>query len=164
MPISRKDFFERYVVAPYHAWRDDDPLCEWKALATAGGINALIEHAFREANPTEPIGTSAYDKKLDRYRENLGCAVEHQHIKYVVETYKHVEKRINPRKPQPVPDKFDDMQVQATGPFSLDFSARDFDVKPELGFPYHDGTSHVPWIPLLVPVEKCIAYWRGILP
>jgi hypothetical protein len=41
----------------------------------------------------------------------------------------------------------------------------DFDVaRPQLGFPYQDGTSPVQWVPLRATVEKCITYWRSRLP
>jgi hypothetical protein len=156
MPVDPKDFFKLYVLAPYAAWCDDE-LCQWKALATASGINALVEQAFRATNPTDPIGTSAYQQKLRGYRQKLECVVEHQHIRYIVEAYKHVELRGSAK----VPGSFDMMQEQRAGDFSADFS-RDFDVvRPQLGFPYDDGIGSMPsWIPLRRPVEKCIAYWK----
>ena len=92
MPVDPKDFFKLYVLAPYAAWCEDE-LFEWKALATASGINALVEQAFRATNPTDPIGTLAYQQKLGGYRQKLECVVEHQHIRYIVEAYKHVELR-----------------------------------------------------------------------
>jgi hypothetical protein len=161
VPATPKDFFNLYVLAPYEAWIKDDELCEWKAMATAGGINALVEHACRAANPTDPIDTPAYKQKLGVYRKGLGCAVEHRHIQYVVETYKHVE--LN--KPQRVPGSFDAMQSQIAGDFSpTDFSS-DFDVaRLQLGFPYQDGASPVQWVPLRATVEKCITYWRSRFP
>ena len=94
MPVDPKDFFKLYVLAPYAAWADDE-LCQWKALATASGINAFVEQAFRATNPTDPIGTSAYQQKLGGYRQELECVVEHQHILYIVEAYKHVELKIS---------------------------------------------------------------------
>jgi hypothetical protein len=156
MPFDPKDFFKLYVLAPHAAWCDDE-LCEWKALATASGINALVEHALRSANPTDPIDNPAYQQKLGDYRKKLGCSVEHRHIQYIVETYKHVELRGSKK----VPGSFDMMQEQQAGAFSPAFS-RAFDVvRSQLGFPYDDGTGTMPWIPLRRPVEKCIAYWKG---
>ena len=156
MPVDPKDFFRLYVLAPYAAWCEDE-LCEWKALATAGGINALVEHALRAANPTDPIGSPAYQQKLGDYRKNLGCPVEHRHIQHIVETQKHVELKDSTR----VPGSFDMMQEQRAGAFSAAFS-QEFDVvRPQLGFPYDDGTGSMPsWIPLRRTVEKCIAYWK----
>ena len=159
MPINPTGFCKLYVLAPYAAWCEDE-LCEWKALATAGGINALVEHALRAANPTDPIDTPAYKQKLGDYRKNLGCPVEHQHIRYVVETYKHVELKNSGK----VPDSFDTIQEQQAGAFSPAFSSAFDVVRPQLGFPFDDGTGAVPsWIPLRRPVEKCIAYWKGHL-
>ena len=83
MPVNPKDFFKLYVLPPSVAWCEDE-VCEWKALATAGGINALVEHVFRAINPTDTIGTPAYRQKLGDYRKNLECATEHRHIQYVV--------------------------------------------------------------------------------
>jgi hypothetical protein len=157
MPVDPEDFFKLYVLPPYIAWREDE-LCEWKAFAAAGGINALIEHVFRAVNPTDLIGTPPYQQKLGDYRKNLQCAAEHRHIQYVVETYKHVELK-NPTK---TPGSFDMMQEQQAGAFSTAFS-RAFDVvRPQLGFPYDDGSGGMPsWIPLRRQVEKCIDHWKS---
>jgi hypothetical protein len=67
MPVDPKAFFKLYVLPPHAAWCEDE-LCEWKALATAGGINALVEHALRAVNPTVPIGSPTYQQKLGAYR------------------------------------------------------------------------------------------------
>jgi hypothetical protein len=155
MPVDPKDFFKLYVLAPYAAWCEDE-LCEWKALATASGINALVEHTLRAADPTDPIDTPAYKQKLGDYRKNLACSVEHQHIRYAVETYKHVELRDSTK----VPGSFDMMQEQQAGAFSPAFSSAFDVVRPQVGFPYDDGTGAMPWIPLRRPVEKCIACWK----
>ncbi|PPQ40130.1 hypothetical protein [Rhodopila globiformis] len=156
MSLDPKSFFKLYVLAPHSAWCEDE-LCEWKAFATASGINALVEHALRAANPTDPINTPAYQQKLHDYRVNLGFSAEHRHIQYVVETYKHVELKGSKK----VPGRFDMMQGQRAGAFAPAFS-RAFDVvRPQLGFPYDDGTGPTPWIPLRRPVENCVAYWKG---
>jgi hypothetical protein len=160
MPVVPKDFFNLYVLAPYEAWIHGNELCKWKAMATAGGINALVEHAFREANPTDPIGTRAYQTKLGNYRKNLGCTVEHRHIQYVVETYKHVELS----DPLKVPGSFDAMQAQVAGAFSSGFGPGYDVMRSQLGFPYDDGASPVQWVPLRATVGKCIDYWRSQLP
>ena len=60
-----------------------------------------------------------------------------------------------------VPGSFDMMQEQQAGAFSPAFSRALDVVRPQLGFPYDDGTGAMPWIPLRRPVEKCIACWKA---
>jgi hypothetical protein len=157
MPVDPKNFFRLYVLLPYASWCEDE-LCEWKVIATAGGINALVEHAFRAINSPDLIGAPAYQQKLGNYRKNMECVVEHRHIQYVVETYKHVELRDATK----IPSSFDTIQKQQAGAFSAAFN-RKFDVvRPQLGFLYDDGSGGMPsWIPLRRTVEKCIAYWKN---
>lgn len=72
MQFEPQDFFNLYVLAPHAAWCEDE-LCEWKALATASGINALVEHVLKAANPTDPIDAPAYKRKLGDYRRKWGA-------------------------------------------------------------------------------------------
>jgi hypothetical protein len=161
MPVNPQDFFAKYVLAPYESWIADE-LCEWKAFAVAGGLNALIEHSFRQNNPNDLMGTNDYQDKLGEYRKRLPNAEDHDHIRYVVEVFKHVERtdRRGTRRSGP-PSEFSAMKVAEAGAFSKEFASGFDVVRWQLGFPYKkDAATPEVWLPLRQPVERCIGSWK----
>lgn len=156
MSTDPQDFFEKYVLAPYAEWIADE-LCEWKAFAVVGGLNALVEHAFRHANPSGQIGTPGYQQQLGAFRKSLSNATDHDHIRFVAEVFKHVE--LNPKK-QKTPGKFEP-RINKAGSFNSDFN-NDFDVfRPQLGFMYkEDQSAPATWLPLHRVTEQCIDSWK----
>ncbi len=147
MSIDPKDFFQTYVLGPYGAWVEDE-LCEWKAFATVNGLNALIELTRLADSP----GTN-----LGEFRRDLPRAEDHNHIRWVAEVLKHIE-----RSREGAPRTLDEMGRQSAGAFSSDFSA-DFDVvREQLGFPFQATPANPPaWVPLRQVVDRCIDSWRG---
>jgi hypothetical protein len=154
MAIDPREIFRDYVDAPYQAWLQDET-CEWKALAVASGLNALAEHVFRGLNPNRQIGTADYQRDLGEFRGNLFSQLDHEHIRFVVEVFKHVEKR----DAAAVPRRLDEKATKEAGAFSKEWS-REFDVvRPQIGFPYGDG-HRTEWVPLRQPVTRLIEGWK----
>ena len=116
MPIDPKDFFLEYVLEPYDAWINQE-LCKWKAMAVANGLNALMEVKFLHDNPTRTVRDSDHDQALGTFRRGLTNWEDHRHIRFVTETFKHVERR----KKTEIPGKLGDMKINQAGPFGEEF-------------------------------------------
>ena len=159
MPIDPKDFFLEYVLEPYDAWINQE-LCKWKAMAVANGLNALMEVKFLHDYPTRTVTDSDHDQALGNYRRGLTNWQDHRHIRFVAETFKHVERR----KKTEIPGKLGDMEINPAGPFGPEFDQSFDTVRDQLGFPYQEtpGGPSV-WVPLREVATRCVDYWRGEL-
>ncbi len=154
MSEELKLFFLNFVIKPFQAWTDDEK-CEWKAMAVANGINALVEHAFQSSNPSIPAGSDEYKLKFGNFRRSLRTAEYHDHVRAVAEVFKHGELI---RKTSP--SRFTEMRIRDAGAFSNDFSD-DFDVvRPQIGFPFEAVDGLDTWVTLRSVVEECIQEWR----
>jgi hypothetical protein len=159
MPVDPKDFFQRYVLQSYDAWIRDE-LCEWKAMAVANALNALIEYKFLADNPARKVTDPDHAAALGNFWRGLPNWEDHRHIRFVAEIYKHVERR----NPAEAPNSLADMAINEAGAFSRKFS-RAFDVaRDQLGFPFQ-ATPGGPstWVPLRTVATVCVEYWRGVL-
>ena len=70
MPVDPNDFFQKFVLQPYDAWIRDE-LCEWKAMAVANGLNALMEYKFLHDNPTRTVRDTDHQDALGKFRRGL---------------------------------------------------------------------------------------------
>ena len=160
MPVDPKDFFQKYVLQPYDAWVRDE-LCEWKAMAVANGLNALMEYKFLHDNPTRKVTDPGTRQLWVNFRRSLPNWEDHRHIRFVAETFKHIERY----KPNEIPGKLEDMKVDEAGPFSDEFSDEYDTARDQLGFPFQarPKSPRSVWVPLRGVATRCVEYWRGRL-
>ena len=114
------------------------------------GLPALVEHMRLVESPGTGLGD---------YRKALPNAADHDHIRFVAEVLKHIE-----RNREGSPRTLDEMETRTAGAFSPAEFSRDFDIaRDQLGFPFQAtrGDPATTWVPLREVVVRCIDYWQA---